>query len=45
MALIGQAVPAKMFKIMVMFMCLAPGQGQTTTWCQMFFININLKSV
>ena len=30
---------------MVIYMYIAPGQGQTTSWGQYFFININFLSI
>ena len=30
---------------MVIYMYIAPGQGQTTPWAQYIFININLMSI
>ena len=41
----GQAVSEKMFNIMVIYMYIAPGQGQTTPWGQFFFINSIIQSV
>ena len=33
------------FNIMVIYMYIAPGQGQTTPWSQNIFLNINLLSI
>ena len=46
LALIGHVVTEKeMFEKMVIYMYIAPGQGQTTPWGQFFFKNVILMLI
>ena len=45
MSNIGQVLTEKMFENNVIHVNIAPGQGQTITWCQFLFKNVNLLSI